>query len=180
MMLDLPNLENVNSDEALKVCCTAVYETQWAQILLGDSFHPGGMALTERLGQLLKLSPNDKVLDVASGRGTTAVFLAETFGCEVVGLEYGAQAVADANELAQSAGLAERAYFKQGDAEQLPFEDNLFDVVICECAFCTFPNKAQAAAEWARVLKGNGRFLPSFPKNPKIGISKIHDECRPR
>ena len=162
-MLDLPSLENVNSDKALKLCCTAVYETQWAQLLLGDSFHPGGIALTERLGHLLNFSPEDKVLDVASGRGTTAIFLAETFGCEVIGLEYGTQSVAEANELAQASGVADRVHFKQGDAELLPFDDGFFDVVICECAFCTFPNKAQAAAEWNRVLGKNGR----------IGISDL-------
>ena len=44
-----------------------------------------------------------------------------------------------------------------GDAERLPLPDNTFDALVCECAFCTFPDKATAAAEFARVLRPGGR-----------------------
>jgi len=47
--------------------------------------------------------------------------------------------------------------FRQGDAEGLPFADGSFDAVISECSFCTFPDKATAAAEMARVLHPGGR-----------------------
>jgi arsenite methyltransferase len=47
--------------------------------------------------------------------------------------------------------------FRQGDAEGLPFDDGTFDALISECSFCTFPNKAAAAAEMARVLRPGGR-----------------------
>lgn len=156
-MLDLPDLQNVETDAELKSCCTAVYESQWARLLLGDSFHPGGLDLTGRIGELLQLQAGDRVLDVASGLGTTAFFLAETFGCEVVGVDYGRIAVQEANQLAIEKGLAHLVSFKHGDAEQLPFEDHSFDAVICECAFCTFPNKSVAAVEMSRVLQRNGR-----------------------
>ena len=156
-MLDLPDLGRVETDEELKSCCTAVYESQWAQLLLGDSFHPGGLDLTLRIGELLQLSADDRVLDVASGRGTSAFFLAERFGCEVVGVDYGRIAVEQANQLALEKGFGHLVSFKQGDAEQLPFADESFTAVLCECAFCTFPNKKVAAAEMARVLKRNGR-----------------------
>jgi len=69
----------------LKHCCANLYESDLAKLLLGDSFHPGGLGLTGRLGQLLQLSCESRVLDVASGRGASALFLAERFGCEVVG-----------------------------------------------------------------------------------------------
>ncbi len=39
-------------------------------MLLGDSFHPGGLGLTTQLGQALDLRPGLKILDVASGTGT--------------------------------------------------------------------------------------------------------------
>ena len=71
----------------IKSCCAALYETDYARLLLGDSFHPGGLELTERLGKQLGLRPGQRVLDVASGTGATAVFLAERFGCHVVGLD---------------------------------------------------------------------------------------------
>jgi len=141
----------------LKTCCAALYESDWARLLLGDSFHPGGLALTQRLGELLGLRPGQRVLDVAAGKGASAVFLAQHFGCEVVGVDYGPGAVAEATALAEEVGLADRVCFEQGDAERLRFGGGSFDAVICECAFCTFPDKAAAAGEFARVLRPGGR-----------------------
>lgn len=141
----------------LKTCCANLYESDWARLLLGDSFHPGGLALTERLGALLELGPGRRVLDVASGKGTSAIHLARRFGCEVVGVDFGAQSIAEATVAAERAGVADRVCFKQGDAESLLFNDGEFDAVICECAFCTFPDKRAAASEFARVLKPGGR-----------------------
>jgi cyclopropane fatty-acyl-phospholipid synthase-like methyltransferase len=80
----------------IKTCCAALYETDYARLLLGDSFHPGGLELTERLGNLLELRPGQRVLDVASGTGASAVFLAQRFGCEVVGLDYSTELVGQA------------------------------------------------------------------------------------
>jgi arsenite methyltransferase len=141
----------------LKSCCAALYASDWARLLLGDSFHPGGLRLTARLGQLLALGPTDRVLDLASGMGTSALFLAQRFGTRVDGVDYSAEAVWRANELAVQAGVADRVRFSQGDAEDLPFANDSFDAVVCECAFCTFPNKPGAAAEMARVLRPGGR-----------------------
>ncbi len=141
----------------VKQCCANLYESDFAKLLLGDSFHPGGLKLTERLGQLLQLDKNRRVLDVASGRGTSAIFLADKFGCEVVGLDYGQQNAERANAEATERGLSALVHFEHGDAESLSFADSSFDAVICECAFCTFPEKSSAAGEFARVLKPGGR-----------------------
>ena len=143
--------------KTLKQCCVQLYESDLAKILLGDSFHPGGLRLTERLGILLNLTPEACVLDVASGTGVSAFFLAERFGCHVVGVDYGSQAMAQANKLASAKGVAARVNFELGDAERLHFPDASFDAVLCECAFCTFPDKSAAAREFARVLRHEGR-----------------------
>ncbi len=148
---------NPQSSDLVKTCCAALYESDWARLLLGDSFHPGGVPLTLRLGEALGLDPEARVLDVAAGQGTSAIALAGRFGCEVVGVDFGADAVRGANEAAARAGLADRVRFERGDAERLPFADGAFDAVICECAFCTFPDKRAAAAEFARVLRPGGR-----------------------
>jgi len=143
--------------QEIKSCCASLYQSDWATLLLGDSFHPGGLALTQRLGQLLKLQPGQRVLDVAAGKGTSAIFLAQQFGCQVVGIDYGADIVAQATANAAQAGLSQLVRFEPGDAEQLQFDDNSFDALICECAFCTFPNKPTAAAEFARLLRPGGQ-----------------------
>jgi len=75
----------------------------------------------------------------------------------VDGVDYSPANTALAQGAASAAGLADRAAFTTGDAEQLPYPDGVFDAVVCECALCTFPDKAKAAAEVARVLKPGGR-----------------------
>ncbi len=143
--------------QVLKQCCAALYESEWARLLLGETFHPGGLALTKRLGELLALNSHARVLDVASGRGDSAIFLAQTFGCEVVGVDYSAHNVTVGRVAAERANVTERVRFEQADAEQLPFAAETFDAIVCECAFCTFPTKTAAAAEFARVLRPGGR-----------------------
>jgi len=145
------------SSTDVKSCCATLYASDWARLLLGETFHPGGLVLTKRLGELLGLGPDDRVLDVASGIGTSAIFLAERFGCSVVGIDYGDVEVRTATEKAREAGVVDWVRFERGDAERLPFADATADVVICECAFCTFPDKAAAAREFARVLRPGGR-----------------------
>ena len=141
---------------AVKTCCADLYAQDWVRLLLGDAFHPGGAALTRHLGTLLQLGPEDHVLDVASGPGASALELARTFGCRVTGVDYSAEQVARANAAARAAGLAEHVRFQQGDAERLPFAAGSFDALLCECAFCTFPDKETAASEFARVLRPGG------------------------
>jgi ubiquinone/menaquinone biosynthesis C-methylase UbiE len=145
------------SPAAVKQCCAALYESDAARLLMGDSFHPGGVELTERLGRLLDLTPRSRVLDVAAGKGTSALFLATRFGCEVTGIDYGPHNVEEARRNAKDRGMDARVSFRQADAERLPFADDSFDAVICECAFCIFPDKPAAANEFARVLGAGGR-----------------------
>jgi len=140
----------------IKACCASTYASDWASALLGDSMHPGGDALTERLGTLLGLSPGDQVLDVASGRGRSAMLLARLFGCSVQGIDYSAAAVSAAAASTEAAGLKALVSFRAADAEAIPFPDGSFTAVICECAFCTFPSKEAAASQLARVLRGGG------------------------
>ncbi|MCS7079891.1 MAG: methyltransferase domain-containing protein [Chloracidobacterium sp.] len=149
--------EAANQAQEVKSCCAQFYESDVVRFLFGESFHPGGLALTTRLGEILGLKPSMRLLDVAAGRGTSALHLAETFGCEVVGVDFGAENVRLATEAAAERGLAERVRFVQGDAERLPFDDASFDAVVCECAYCTFPDKPQAAREFFRVLKPGGQ-----------------------
>jgi arsenite methyltransferase len=143
--------------EAVKSCCAAVYGVDVVALFLGESYHPGGADLTRRLADALSLHAGERVLDVAAGIGTTALLLAAERDVDVLGVDLGANQVARALARAEAAGLGERARFEVGDAERLPVEDGAFDAVVCECAFCTFPDKATAATELARVIGSGGR-----------------------
>jgi ubiquinone/menaquinone biosynthesis C-methylase UbiE len=145
------------SESNVKQCCATFYGSDLARLLLGESFHPGGTALTERLGQLMQLTRDSRVLDVAAGRGTSAFHLARSFGCEITGVDLNEDNVKLATQESAKRGLADRVSFRIADAETLPFEACTFDAILCECALCTFPNKRAAAAEFSRVLKPAGR-----------------------
>ena len=140
-----------------KACCAAAYEHDAVRLILGDCYHPGGLGLTRRLADQLELRAGQRVLDVASGPGSTALLLAREYDVVVDGVDLGERSVAAARQAANDAGLSERVRFHIGDAEWLPFDDATFDAVVCECAFCTFPHKAVAAREFARVLRPGGR-----------------------
>src|SRR5215467_3411015 len=105
----------------VKQCCAAAYDSDVARMLLGGSFHPGGLKLTERLGRILDLTPGSRLLDVAAGRGASAMFLAERFGCEVVGVDFSRNNVEASNEEASAKGPDSKVTFQWADAEALPF-----------------------------------------------------------
>jgi arsenite methyltransferase len=138
----------------IKACCAASYGSDAVALLLGESYHPGGLALTRRLADRLRLRDGQRVLDVAAGPGATARLLATEYDVMVDGVDLGESTVERARE---AAGLPGRVRFHVGDAEWIPLPDSTFDAVVCECAFCTFPDKATAAAEFARVLRPGGR-----------------------
>ena len=152
-------MKNVDANWAreIKSCCADLYGQDLTRLLLGETLHPGGLALTARLAALLELGREDLVLDAASGLGTSALYLARSLGCRVVGLDLSSANLARGRRSTEEAGLSGIIRFQVGDAEALPFRDGLFDAVLSECAFCTFPDKAKAAHEIFRVLRPGGR-----------------------
>lgn len=140
--------------EQVKACCAASYGTDAVALLLGESYHPGGLSLTRRLADRLRLRGGQRVVDVAAGPGASARLLAADYDAVVDGMDLGESTVEHAREAAGSPG---RIRFHVGDAERIPLPDGVFDAVVCECAFCMFPDKAAAAAEFARVLRPGGR-----------------------
>lgn len=140
-----------------KACCADVYGSEAARFLLGDRFHPGGAALTGGLIRMLRVGPSALVVDVASGTGASALQLARSTRCAVIGIDLAQANVTEAAARAERDGLAERVRFVRGDAEALPLADASVDGVLCECALCLFTDKAVAAREIARVLRPGAR-----------------------
>jgi arsenite methyltransferase len=143
--------------EELKSTCAAVYEHPAVRWLLGGELHPGGQQSTRRALELIDLGSGDRLLDVASGSGASALLAAREFGATVTGIDYGEQAVIAAAAAADVERLDDRVQFVRGDAEALPLADASFNAVLCECSLCTFPDKPRAAAEIGRVLRPGGR-----------------------
>ena len=126
----------------INACCTASYSHPLARWLLGDSFHPGGLALTTRLAHLMGIGPSSRLLDVGSGRGSSAVHLAKTVGCRVVGITLEKDGVAAGYELARKQGVEDRVTFIEGDIQDVKLEDESFHLVLMECVLSILPRKA--------------------------------------
>ena len=147
--------------EQVKACCASVYGSAAARYLLGERLHPGGAELTSRLICALEAHHGQTLADIACGPGASALQLARETDCEVIGIDLSPQNVADAWRSAAEAGVTHRVSFIRGDAESLPLADASIDGALCECALCTFPDKAAAAAELARVLRPGARLALS-------------------
>lgn len=161
--------------EEIKSCCAAAYGSPAARILLGDSFHPGGVGLTRQLIRPLGLDERSVAVDVACGPGTSALELARATGCTVIGVDFSPANVAEAQRAADVAELAQRVSFLVGDAEALPLESASVNGALCECALCTFPDKRTAVRELARVLKPGARLALS---DMTADVARLPDELR--
>ena len=108
---------------------------------------------------LLDITGGDHVLDVGCGSGAVTRAIAERVGSRgfAVGLDPSPELLAVARELAQEAGLGDRAEFREGDALSLPFPDRSFDVVLCVTVLSHVPSGESAIPELVRVLRPGGR-----------------------
>jgi SAM-dependent methyltransferase len=112
------------------------------------------VSASEEAVRAAAVSGDDKVLDVACGTGNATIPAAQT-GAEVTGLDLTPELLEVAKGRAGEAGV--EIDWIEGDAEQLPFEDGTFDVVLSVFGCMFAPDHKQAAAELARVLKPGGR-----------------------
>lgn len=112
----------------------------------------------------LNLNPQAHVLDVASGSGGPALFMAQSTGCRVTGIDVNENGVANANRLAQERGLDGRVRFQQGDAgKPLAFADGTFDAIVCIDSINHLPDRPRVLAEWRRLLRPGGHLLFTDP-----------------
>jgi SAM-dependent methyltransferase len=107
-----------------------------------DLQNPTSPEKIRQLGELLRLSPETKVLDVACGMGGPAMLLASTFGCRITGVERSPDFVAWGRERIDAAGLAERIEIVEGDASAYPLEPEAWDVALCLGATFVFHDLA--------------------------------------
>ncbi|NPE28880.1 class I SAM-dependent methyltransferase [Methanococcoides sp. SA1] len=118
-------------------------------------FHVGGLTSTKRLAELCQINKSSKVLMVGCGTGFSACFVAERFGCSVVGVDIAEVSIRKAKERAECLGLGDKVEFRIGDAYDLPFEPGTYDVVITEFV-SQFLDMDKAFREFVRVLKPGG------------------------
>jgi len=93
---------------------------------VGLTKHLGGLGATEELIELCHIGEGKYVLDVGCGAGVTPCFIARRYGCRVVGVDISKGMVERYEERAKREGVADRVEFRVADAQDLPFDDDLF------------------------------------------------------
>jgi sarcosine/dimethylglycine N-methyltransferase len=123
-----------------------------------DQFHTRGLAATTELAKLAGITADMSVLDVGSGVGGPARFLAATYGCRVTGVDLSEPFVDAARYLTGRAGLGGEVSFQTASALELPFDDGRFDAVLLQHVAMNISDRARLYCEIRRVLKTGGRF----------------------
>ena len=116
-----------------------------------------------------------RVLDVGTGAGALAIEFAKKIPTiEVMGLDLSSDILTVAQENAEKHNLASRVFFKRGDAEDMPFESNTFDVVISSNTIHLLNHPINMFCEVQRVLISRGRFIMSDFRRSFVGIFTPH------
>lgn len=121
-----------------------------------------------RTREAIDPKPGDLILDVAAGTGTVSRILAD-FGASVVALDFSAGMIHEARRRHGGHPLIE---FLQGDATQLPFDDNTFDTTTVSFGLRNVQEPKRALAEMHRVTRPGGKIVIcefSTPTNPVFG-----------
>lgn len=108
----------------------------------------------ETLCEALDLRAKERVLDVAAGNGNATLAAARRW-CDVVSTDYVGALLVRGQARASAEGLA--VQFKEADAENLPYTDGSFDVVLSTFGVMFTPNQERAASELARVCRPGGK-----------------------
>jgi ubiquinone/menaquinone biosynthesis C-methylase UbiE len=144
-----------------------------------DRIADGLTISTDQTLRVAKIRPGERVLDVATGTGITAV-AARQHGANVTGVDLTPELLAVARRKAIEEGFGD-IDFREGDAEALPFADASFDVVLSTCGHMFAPDQAKVAAELARVTRPGGRtvFLAWTPEGGLGGWFRITNKHVP-
>jgi SAM-dependent methyltransferase len=139
-----------------------------------DHFNSRGVAATQKLVALLDPHPGESLLDIGSGIGGPARWIATRYGCTVTGVDVTAAFCEAARALNAACGVADRVRIVDGTALALPFADARFDRAYAHGVLTSIADKLGVYREAFRVLQPGGRLvlfqhqagpngLPEFP-----------------
>jgi ubiquinone/menaquinone biosynthesis C-methylase UbiE len=123
-----------------------------------DEFHIGGRKATEELMAQLRITAADHVLDVGSGLGGPARFLADRYKCRVSGIDLTLDYVETASRLCQWVGLDDQVTLHQSTALAMPFQESTFSKAYMLHVGMNIEDKENLCLEIARVLQPGALF----------------------
>lgn len=121
-----------------------------------DHFHSGGVHVTTELMALLQPRAGERVLDIGSGIGGPARWVAAKFQCHVTGVDVTPTFCEAARALNSAAGLADRVEIIEGSALALPVPDGAFDRAYSQNVVMNIEDKPGFYREAFRALRAGG------------------------
>ncbi|MFD2046502.1 class I SAM-dependent methyltransferase [Ornithinibacillus salinisoli] len=118
--------------------------------------HPGGLSLTKKILSKEEIQNSTKVLDAGCGTGRTSLYISEKYGCCVTGVDNHQTMIKKTRQRCLTHNIT--IDFVHGSTEKLPFDDNVFDIVLSESVIA-FTDASLTIPEMKRVLTSNGIVL---------------------
>ena len=138
-----------------------------------DQDHYGGLEAVDALAKSAAIDASDRVLDVCSGMGGPARYLAFRYGCPVMGLDLNRSRALSAARFTALVGLDGKVSFVCGDATSMPFENQSFTRVISQEAFLHIGDKEALFENCQRVLAPGGRLtFTDWVASPRLTESE--------
>lgn len=144
-----------------------VYEQVYTDSPLGETLHPGGLALTNQALMLAGLPVNAKIVDIGCGTGTTLYYL-QSLGYNAAGVDISSVL------LCSSLSQGSRLDIMQADAPRLPLASTSMDAILVECSLSEFTPLSEVLTEFNRVLTPPGRMIITdlYARNPS-GLPEV-------
>ena len=142
--------------DALKAAGKDVDALAREDIASFDEFHIRGLEATREVADIAEIKAHSRVLDVGCGIGGPARTLASEYGCDVVGIDIVEEYCRAATLFTERVGLTDKVRFQHGNALDVPFENEVFDVVWFEHSLPNIEATKVAIGEAGRVLRPGG------------------------
>jgi SAM-dependent methyltransferase len=122
-----------------------------------EELHLRGRRVTLELAQEVNLNSNMDVLDIGCGIGGSTRTIVSNFGCKVTGIDLSKEFCQAAKIINERIGYLNNIEIHQGNALDMPFNDNSFDVIFIQHVLMNIENKKQLFSEIYRLLRPQGR-----------------------
>ncbi len=121
-----------------------------------DQNHVGGTRFVEEMARMSGIGPTSHVLDLGSGLGGSARYLAHKYGCHVHGIDLSPERCRGAESLTRLVGLQHLVTFEFGDITELPLPSTPFDVLWDQGSWVHLADKQRFIRRWAPCLRTGG------------------------
>jgi ubiquinone/menaquinone biosynthesis C-methylase UbiE len=144
------------------------------EMCMTEQIHSGGAATTEVLAKALELKPGQHVLDICSALGAPARHIAGKYGVKVTGLDMTKTMLKKAQERTEAAKLTHLIDYVEGNAVDLPFHKDTFDIIWGQEAWCYVTDKPRMIEEAFRVAKPGAKMgFTDWVITGKIGDEEL-------